>query len=417
MSKCYTAAIDIGTSRVRVAVAKINDSKEVQLLGYAEEVTNGVINSEVLHIRNVADSIQRALYRVEQKLDARITKAFVNVGGRRFITKYFKFDKLVGESGIILESDVMYLENEVRNVKIQSDFTIYEICAAKYTVDGDKKVEDPVQMSGRKLAAEYTVVIGPKDYSRNIQKVFDDIGIDILKLSVDPITTSRLYISADEMEAGAILLDMGKGTTKCSVYVDGRVKLMYTIPLGGDSVTEDIKKGLNISYRNAEKLKLEDACSKIDTTEDDKIITIPQGSGWAPKEISRKNLSNIVEARVEEILGFLNEEFLRLNIHEDIGSGIIIVGGASRLKDVSGLISFVFGLPVKHGLPNFKIESSSRKILTHPLNASLSGLIAAKLGFVGEQGNIKMNSGDDIGTMQNNAIGDFFNNLFSKVVK
>ncbi|MFV0507488.1 MAG: cell division protein FtsA [Bacteroidales bacterium] len=416
MNKHYTAAVDIGSSRIRVAVAKIDELNAVKLLGYAEEGVEGVINSEVLHLRDVGDSIQRAVCRIEEKIGGSISSAFVNVGGRKFITKCFKFDKLVGESGVISESDVKYLDNEVRNVKISSEYSIYDVCSVKYIVDGEKIVKDPIQMAGRKLEAEYTVIIGPKDYSRNIQHVFKELNIEILKLSVDTVATSKVYISADDMEAGAILLDMGKGTTKCTVYVDGRIKLMYSVPFGGDAVTQDIQRGLNISYRNAEKLKIENACSKIDTTEEDKFITISQGGGWNPKEISSKNLSNIVEARVEEILEFLNSRFLELGVHENIGSGIIVVGGGARLKGVLELIAYNLGLQVKFGVPAFKIEKRAVNVLNHPQSASLSGLIALKLGIIGDVGDADINSDDDVRATQGGVKG-LLKNIWDKIIE
>ncbi|MFV0345273.1 MAG: cell division protein FtsA [Bacteroidales bacterium] len=405
MSKVYTAAIDIGSSKIRVAVAKLNERGEVQLLGYAEEASNGVINSEALHLKNVADSVQRAVLRIEERLDGKISKAFVNVGGRKFITKYFKFHKLVGETGVISEHDVKHLENEVRNVNIPSELMIYDVCAVKYTVDAEKCVKDPVHMAGRKLEAEYAVIVGPKDYSRYIQKVFDDIQIEILKLSVDAITTSKLFLTKEEMEEGAILLDMGKGTTKCTVYVDGRIKLMHTVPFGGDTVTKDIKQGLNISYDNAEKLKVESANVHSETTEEDKFISVAPGGGWKPREISVKNLSSIVSARLEEIMEFINDKFMELNIHENIGAGVVIVGGGARLHGISELITYCLALSVKYGTPNFKAEPQTLKIFSHPLCASLAGLVALKLGLTGNGGNPEINSDDDIEVKSNASKG------------
>ncbi len=191
---------------------------------------------------------------------------------------------------------------------------------------------------------------------------------------IDPLASSEALLSEDEKEAGVILLDIGGGTTKIAVYLDGVMCYSSLIPFGGNVVTHDIKEGCSIPLRQAESLKVQFGQAIGEFAPEDKVVTIPGISGWEPKEISFQSLAYIIQARMEDIIEAFFFQVEKTGYLDKIGAGIVLTGGCAFMPNLNQLIKFKTGLDVRIGTPQLNLDNNWKK-LNDPRYATVLGLL------------------------------------------
>jgi cell division protein FtsA len=275
----------------------------------------------------------------------------------------------------ITQEDVAYLHDQMARTPLEPGEEIMHVIPQSYIVDNETDVSKPVGMSGRMLEANFHLVIGKVASARNISKCIERVELKVKKMILEALASATAVLTADEREAGVVLVDIGGGTTDVAVYYNDIVRHTAVIPFGGNVITNDIKEGCSILLRQAESLKVQFGSAMGDMAADDKVVTIPGISGRDAREISFKNLAYIIQARMEEILDAVGYEIENSGFAEKVSAGIVITGGGAMLKGLPQLIKYKTGYDVRVGYPDQFLVAGSDEKITQPMYATGVGLI------------------------------------------
>jgi cell division protein FtsA len=247
-----------------------------------------------------------------------------------------------------------------------------------FKVDGQAEIKEPIGMYGERLEANFHVVVGQVSSIRNIGRCIQTAGLSLEGITLEPLASAKAVLSQEEKEAGVALIDIGGGTTDLAVFKDGIIRHTAVIPFGGNVITEDIKEGCSIIEKQAELLKIKFGSAWPGENKDNEIVSIPGLRGRDPKEITLKNLSKIIHARVVEIIEQVYVEIKNYGHEEQkkkLIAGIVLTGGGSQLNHLKQLVEYITGMDTRVGYPNEHLAGDSDSDITSPLYATAVGLV------------------------------------------
>ncbi len=379
------AAIDIGTTKIVAIIGKKNENGKIEILGYGNTKSTGVKRGVVLNIEQTVIAIRQAADLAEAQAGLKITDAYVGIAGQHIRSMrnrgYINRDSYDSE---ISKEDVQALVDDMFKIPIDVGEEIIHVLPQSFLVDNETGVKSPVGMFGKRLEANFHIVIGQTAAANNIKKCVNRAGIQVKKLILEPLASSDAVLTEDEKEIGVALVDIGGGTTDVAVFYDGIIRHTAVIPFGGNIVTQDIKQGCNILERYAEQLKVKYGSSLADKAQENKVVSIPGINGRPPKEISFKNLAHIIQSRMEEIIAQVYFEIEASGMAQYLGAGIVLTGGGALLKNLNQLVAFKTGLDVRTGLPSQNIQSEKMEEVNQPTFATSFGLILNGFNEKGE---------------------------------
>ena len=259
---------------------------------------------------------------------------------------------------------------------------IIHVLPQNFIVDNEAGVKNPIGMCGRRLEANFHIVIGQVAAAKNIEKCIRKANLSVKDMILEPLASSDAVLTDDEKEAGVVLVDIGGGTTDVAVYYDNIIRHTAVIPFGGNVVTKDIKEGCAILQRHAEQLKLQYGSALGDIAPEDKVVSIPGISGRDPKEISFKSLAYIIQSRMEEIIDAVNFEIQNSGYADKLAAGVVITGGGAMLKHLPQLMKFKTAMDVRIGYPNEHLAGTARNEINQPMYATSVGLIMRGFEFL-----------------------------------
>ena len=373
------SAIDIGTTKIVALITSRNEEGKYEVLGLGSAPSNGVKRGVVVHIDDTVEAIRQAKEMAEEAAGLRMSEVYVGIAGQHIKSMKNRNQKYIEHEEIGLE-DVEYLREQISRTPLEPGEEILHVIPQSYIVDQETDVTKPVGMSGRVLQANFHLVIGKVDSARNIIKCVQRVGLKVKKLILEPLASSTAVLTADEREAGVVMVDIGGGTTDVAVFYNDVVRHTAVIPFGGNVITNDIKEGCSILLRHAESLKVQFGSAMGDTAPNDKVVTIPGISGRQPREISFKNLAFIIQARMDEILDAVTFEIENSGYAEQLSAGIVVTGGGSMLKDLPQLIKFKTGFDVRVGYPGQYLLAETAAEINQPLYSTGIGLAIEGFG-------------------------------------
>ncbi len=370
------SAIDIGTTKIVALIGRIGDNGKIHILGKGDAFSVGVKRGVVLNIEKTVESIRTAVDEAEEKAGLKIQDVYVGIAGQHIRSirnrGYINIDPKQDE---IKMADVNELIADAHRIPTDVGEEIIHVLPQTFIVDNETDIKNPVGMFGRRLEANFHIVISQSTAANNTKKCITRAGMNVGKIFLEPLASAQAVLTEDEMEAGVAMIDIGGGTSDLAVYYDGIIRHTAVIPFGGNIINNDIKKGCNILDRQAEALKIQFGSAIADRDMDNKIITIPGISGRPPKEISCKFLAHIIQSRMEEIIAHVVYEIEACGFHDKLGAGIVITGGGAMLKNLPQLVSFKTGYDVRIGYPVEYLTSDLRDNINHPMYATGIGLL------------------------------------------
>ena len=380
------AAIDIGTTKIVAIIGKKDVNGKIEILGYGNTLSTGVKRGVVLNIEQTVKAINSAVKKAQEQAKLRITDAYVGIAGQHIRSMrnsgYLNRDAYDIE---ISKENVKALIDDMHKIPIDVGEEILHVLPQNFSVDNEDGVKDPVGMFGKRIAANFHIVIGQTTYANNIKKCINRSGINVKSLILEPLASSEAVLTEDEKELGVALVDIGGGTTDVAVFTNGIIRHTAVIPFGGNIVTQDIKQGCGILERYAEQLKVKYGSSLADKELENKVVTIPGLSGRPPKEISFKNLAHIIQSRMEEIIAQAYFQIESSGMLNDLGAGIVLTGGGSLIKNLRQLVAYKTGMEVRIGYPNQNIQSEIIKEINQPVYSTAIGLMM--MGFADKNNN------------------------------
>lgn len=370
--------LDIGTTKIAAIAGRKNEHGKLEILGFGRANSNGVQHGMVLNIDQTIKAIQQALencYASNPNLD--ISEVYVGIAGHHIKSLQTRGD-IVRQNveDEIRQDEIDKLVADQYRTYIPAGDKIIDVIPQEFTVDNFQNIPNPIGYSGVKVGANFHIITGDKNAIRNINRSVEKSGLVTKDLVLQPLASASAVMCDQDMEAGVVIVDIGGGTTDLAVFYEGILKHTAVIPFGGENITNDIKNGLGVLKTQAEQMKVQFGSALSDEAKANAFITIPGLRGMQPKEISVKNLANIIQARMSEIMDFVTYHLKQVGLDTKLlNGGVILTGGGSQLKHLIQLTEYVTGLNARIGLPNEHLQGGHIDELAKPMYSTCIGLI------------------------------------------
>ena len=375
--------LDIGTTKIVAMIGKKNEYGKLEILGVGKSKSLGVHRGVVNNITQTIQSIQQAILEAENNSGYKINDVVVGIAGQHIRSiQHSDYISRKNPEEVIGEYDIEQLTCQVQNLSMLPGEEIIHALPQEFKIDGQSEILEPVGMYGARVESSFHIVVGQAASIRNLGRCVKNAGLELTGLTLEPLASADAVLSEEEKEAGVALIDIGGGTTDLAVFKNGVIRHTAVIPFGGNVITEDIKEGCSIIEKQAELLKTRFGSAWPGENKDNEIVSIPGLRGREPKEISLKNLSKIIHARVVEIIEQVYAE-IKLYGHDEskkkLIAGIVLTGGGSQLQHIKQLVEYITGMDTRIGYPNEHLAGNSSEELSSPLYATSVGLVMESL--------------------------------------
>ncbi|MEY3451218.1 MAG: cell division protein FtsA [Bacteroidota bacterium] len=416
--------LDIGTTKICVIVGRKNEYGKLEILGMGKSVSEGVMRGVVVNIDKTIAAIQSAIKEAEEQSGIDIRVVNVGIAGQH-IKSSKHHGSIIRQSAQeeISVDDIKRLTNDMYKIVTAPGCEILHVVPQDFIVDYEEDIKDPVGMLGSRLEADFHIITAQTAAMGNIFKCVKRAGLEVENLILEPIASSMAVLDEEEKEAGVALIDIGGGTTDIAIIHEGIIRHTAVIPLGGNIITADIKDGCQVLNNQAELLKTKFGKALAEMANPNEIISIPGLRNRAPKEISIRNLANIIEARIKEIIELVHSEIISSGYGKKLAAGIVITGGGSQLQHLQQLCEYMTGMDARIGYPNEHLGKSKVESVKSPMYATSVGLVLAGFTAIDERENkyaekLALSKNESIPEekpVKKNAGTAFFNDLTKKM--
>lgn len=381
--------IDIGTSRIAAVVGEVNNFNQIEIICSSSYKCTGIKKTKIINEEEVSNSLVKVLDKIEDESGLRVNSAYVTIPGKyttivqNSITKEAR-DKY---SGISLR-DVQTAIMQVKDIDIPEGKVSIDIVPDKFILDTGKTTEDPVGSLSSSFTLKAQIILADKEYVRQISSIFKKAGIDVDGLVPTTLAQRNLILDNNELHDNVMILDMGAGNTDIGVFEGSSYLYTNTIPLGGNSITNDIALVLNISEEEADKLKKQYGLALKSFIDNDNDILLNTFKGEnRNKTIKSSELIEIIEARIEEIFSLVNKDITNQGIKTRINNVILTGQGITNINkcDVAGKINLNIPVKIATGRlistvkPTFRVAYALvRYIASRPFTKTVSSSIDTK---------------------------------------
>lgn len=354
------AGIDIGSSTIRLVVGqhsqRLEDNGGLQIIGAVEMPSEGINRGAVNSIDDATSSISACLEKAERLVGVPVQSAWVSINGPHIKCEKSRGVVAVGKSdGEITEEDVERAVEAAQAMAVPPNYEILHVIPVRFTVDNQGDVRDPIGMTGVRLEVETLVIQGLSGQIKNLTKAIYRTGIEIEDLVLSPLVSAEAVILPKQKELGAALINIGAATTSLAVFEEGELLHTAVIPIGSEHITSDIAIGLRCPINLAERIKIEYGSADADKFNKKEEVNISdlveeEGADGVASEISLKYISEIIEARVEEIFEKVDDEFKKIERSNMLPAGVFLTGGGAKLTDIVAAAKKKLRLPACLGV-------------------------------------------------------------------
>ena len=367
--------LDIGTTKICTIVGRKNEFGKIEILGYGKSESLGVTRGVVTNITLTIDSIKRSVEEASAKSNASLGEVYVGIAGQHIKSlqhRGMRTRKTMDDE--INQQDIDAIVEDMFKLAMPPGEEIIHVIPQEYIVDSEQGVKNPIGMSGMRLEANCHIITGQITAAKNIYKCVKRAELETKGLFLEPLASSEAVLTEEEKEAGVVLVDIGGGTTDIAIFQDGVIRHTAVIPFGGNVITDDIKEGCTIIRSQAELLKIKFGSALASENQENEIVSIPGLRGRDPKEISVRNLANIIQARMEEIVEHVYYEIKNSGYEKKLIAGLVITGGGAQLKHIVQLVEFITGMDARIGYPNEHLAKGADELMS-PMYATGVGLV------------------------------------------
>jgi cell division protein FtsA len=366
--------LEIGTSKICVVVGETRPDGTVKILGVGQTPSRGVRKGEIVDFETVMKCVHEAVVDAEQKSDVMIRSVYVGIAGSHIQSFNNRGCVMLPEDrDEIDEQDVEDVKINAREVSIPAQNAFLHSIIQHYHVDGQDGVLNPVGMLGQKLEADFHIIHGVRTRIQNTIRCVKELPLDVEDVVFSALASAQVVLTQHEKNLGALVIDIGGGTTDYILYVDGAVKQSGCVAVGGDHITNDISMGLRIPMARAEKLKIEEGSCVLGNCLPGEAILLKDDSGFAGKEIERETLNTIIHLRLRETFELLRRRLEEQSFLNYLGAGIFITGGCSLLNGVDHLAGEIFEIPAR--VAHAQATSGVTSAVENPQFSTAIGLI------------------------------------------
>lgn len=348
------AGLDIGTTKTCAVIVEVTGDLPrrpvIKVLGVGQARTGGMRREVVTDLEETTESVRAAMKEAELMAGVSIDRVFVGVAGEHIHAKTSTGVVAVGHEEIDA-SDVRRVHEVARAVVVPADREVLHVLPQEYLVDHRAGIRDPVGMIGTRLEAEVYIITSSVAATQNLRKAINRAGYRIEALVHESLATSLSVLVEDEKDVGVALVDLGGATTELAIFRDGKLRHLATIPWGGVTVTNDLAKGLSITYAEAERTKEKYGVASAQLVDPREMVEVPGPGPGSQRKVPRELIAHIIEQRLDEILGLVAREIENAGEKGNLGAGVVLTGGGASLAGTTEVAQHVFGMPVRVGTP------------------------------------------------------------------
>jgi len=365
--------LEIGTTKICVIVSEGRSDGTISILGVGETPSRGVRKGEIVDLATVTECVREAILDAEDKTNVEIGNVWVAISGAHLRSFNNRGTLVLPEERQIEPEDLEKVETNAKEVALPPPNIFLHTILQAYHVDGNRNVIDPLTSEGAMLEADFHIVHGIKTRIHNTLRCIESLKLGIEDVVLSSLASAQVVLNQDQKNYGALMIDIGGGTTDYIVYIDGAVKHSGVLAVGGDHITSDISVGLRLPIARAELLKIQEGSAADPSSGEGGTISLQNDPGFMGCEIDRFSLDTIIHLRVREIF-----ELIRNDI-ESTGEGmlglirgVMITGGCSRLRGIAYVAEDVLELPVE--LTRARNVGGATQIFENPQYSTAIGL-------------------------------------------
>ncbi|MDA0730376.1 MAG: cell division protein FtsA [Proteobacteria bacterium] len=348
--KKLVVALDVGTSKIVVIVAELQEDGVLKIIGLGQHLSKGLKKGVVINIDSTMQAIQRAVEEAELMADCKIKDVYTGIAGSH-IKSLNSHGMVKVRDSEVSQMDIDRVLETAQAITLPPDQQVLHVLTQEYVLDDQRDIKEPLGMSGMRLEVKVHIVSGAIAAAQNIIKCIKRCGLEVLELVLQPLASSEAVLTKDEKDLGVCLVDIGGGTTDIAIIKNGSIQHTTVIPIAGDQITNDIAVAFRTPLQSAEDIKINHGAATTLMASTNEIIEIPLVDGREPKKITTQALAQVIEPRVTELFELVRNELQRSRMGNVIASGVVITGGSSMMKGIVNLGEKVFNMPVRIGIP------------------------------------------------------------------
>jgi cell division protein FtsA len=366
--------LDLGTSKVCAVVGEVSANGALNIIGIGQARSRGVRKGEIVDASAAEEDVRVAIAEAEQMANVEIRSVFLGVtGGHIRGLNNSGFHPIVSADREITEEDVQDVIKNAKAVNLPQDHNHIHYIRQHFAVDGQHGITNPTGMLGAKLEVDLHVIHGHVNRLQNPMRVVRGLQLQIEEIAFNGLASALALLTSEQKELGALVIDIGGGTTEYVVYVNGILKHSGVLAVGGDHVSNDVGYGLKIPLGRAEQFKIEHGAAAMDETVRGKTVVIPSDFGLPERTVNLDHMRQIMVARLEEIFELIARNLAEEQLLSRIRSGVYLCGGGARIPKIQVLADRVFQLPTYIGRTNS--INGLKSALDQPEFATAIGLV------------------------------------------
>jgi len=370
------AALDIGTTKTCAVIGEIigdlQRRPDLKVLGVGQARTAGIRREVVTHIEETTESVKKAVKEAELMAGATVDRVYAGISGEHI--QAFSSAGVVAVGGEeVSASDLDRVHEVARAIALPPARELLHAIPQEYMVDHQGGIKDPMGMAGTRLEAEVYLVTSASASTTNIRKAVSRAGYRVQELVLEPLASARAVLTEDEKEVGVAMVELGGGTTDIAVYYEGKIRHVGILPFGGVTVTNDLVKGLSIPFAEAQRAKEQYGAAFAQMVDPQETVELPGPSPGQRRHVARELIAHIVEQRLDEMFGLVQEELAQAGLLDKLGAGIVLTGGTAAIQGVVELAQQVFAAPVRAGVPGDGLTGLADSVAL-PRFATVAGL-------------------------------------------
>ncbi|HWR65848.1 MAG TPA: cell division protein FtsA [Bellilinea sp.] len=350
MDEPFVVGIDIGTTKICTLVARVENERNLRILGVGIEPSQGIRKGTIVDLAAASTSIARSIEKAQRTSGLEITSGLVSLAGSHVASVNSR--GVVGISGgVIDEQDIARALEAAQAVAIPHNRQIIHVIQRSFVVDGQDGIRTPIGMHGYRMEVEAHIITAAESTVENLRQCVQAAGVEVSQFVLNPLASAEVVLSETERQMGAIVCDIGGGTTDLAIYIDGDIWHTMVLAVGGNHITSDIAHGLRLPIDQAEEVKKKYGHAVEAEVAEGDVLNVRSFGQDGSAQMNRRELAHIIEARVEEIFQLVLQEIKRSGYDGLLPAGMVLTGGSSLLPGIRNLASSVMGLPVRVARP------------------------------------------------------------------
>ncbi|MGY8799413.1 MAG: cell division protein FtsA [Longimicrobiales bacterium] len=346
--------LDIGTTKTCAVIGEIvGDPRRpgLTILGVGQARTGGLRGDRVTNIEEMTESVRKCIQEAELMAGASVDRVYAGIGGDHIRATNSMGVVAVPEEDVTLD-DVKRCHIVARAVALPPDREMLHAIPQEYLVDHQRGIKDPLGMAGVRLEAEVFLVTAAITASANIRKAVNRAGYRVQELVLEPLAGARAVLTEDEKEVGVAMVEIGASTTDVAAYYEGKVQHVAILPFGGNTLTQDLVRGLSVPYAEAQKAKEHYGTAFAQLVDPRETVEMPGPSPGQMRAVARELIAHIVEQRLDEMFGLVQGELQDNDLLDKLGAGVVLTGGTVAMPGIMELAQQIFASPVRLGVPS-----------------------------------------------------------------